>query len=48
MKISLSDKKGSTQVVLEHKAIPDNEFEGIEKGWKDYYFGPMKDYLENV
>lgn len=35
-----------TNIVLVQKNIPDNEVKSIEQGWKDFYFGPMKDFLE--
>ena len=41
--VSEDDK---TKVTLTHTNIPDDEFEGIKSGWKDYYFGPMIELLE--
>lgn len=35
-----------THIVLDQTDIPDKEAKAIEQGWKDFYFGPMKDYLE--
>lgn len=43
---SLMGKGDKTQIKLEHTNIPAKEFSSIKKGWKDYYMGPMKDYLE--
>ena len=28
--------------------IPDGEADDIDNGWTDYYFGPMKEYLESL
>ncbi len=42
----LTEKDGVTTVVLTHKDIPDEEFNGIEQGWKEYYMGPIKDLVE--
>ena len=47
VEILLSEKKGITQIKLSHKDIPLNEIKELASGWKDYYFGPMKEYLEN-
>jgi len=35
-----------TELFLEHTDVPEEEFEDIDKGWDDYYFGPLKEYLE--
>jgi len=34
------------KVVLVHENVPDEEAGNIDEGWKDYYLGPLKDYLE--
>ena len=43
---SLKKKDGGTQVDLTHEDLPDNEIKDHEKGWKDYYLGPLKDFVE--
>ena len=43
----LREKKGKTKVTLLHENIPDEEFKDIEKGWGDYYLGPLKELLES-
>jgi len=40
-------RKNQTEVILTHKNIPDKKAADIFQGWKDYYLGPMKEYLEN-
>jgi activator of HSP90 ATPase len=35
-----------TQLSLIHKDIPDSEFDEINKGWDEYYLGPLKELLE--
>jgi activator of HSP90 ATPase len=35
-----------TRLDLTHKNIPDAEFEEVDNGWKIYYLGPIKKYLE--
>lgn len=42
----LSDRDGITTVNLTHVNIPDNEFDEVESGWRDYYLGPLKELLE--
>lgn len=42
----LSEKGGKTKVELIHTNIPDNEFENIKSGWKEYYMLPLKKVVE--
>ena len=37
----------NTQLSLLHENVPDKEAKDIDKGWDDYYLGPIKEYLEN-
>lgn len=43
---SLTPKEGLTSLVLLHEQVPDKEFEDLEKGWREYYLGPIKILLE--
>ncbi|MCL6096844.1 MAG: SRPBCC domain-containing protein [Patescibacteria group bacterium] len=36
----------STGVQLLHENVPDKEYDDIDKGWKEYYLGPLKEYAE--
>ncbi len=36
-----------TRIQLEHQNIPEDMYEDIKTGWRHYYFGPMKQYLED-
>lgn len=45
--IELSGKDNQTKVTLEQTGVPDKEFDEINDAWDKYYFGPMKEYLEN-
>lgn len=38
----------NTKVELLHENVPDDEYKDIEEGWKDYYMGPLKEYLESL
>ncbi len=44
----LSTRDKDTLIKLTHIDVPDAEFSEIEKGWKEYYFEPLKDYLEST
>lgn len=39
--------RGGTKLDLLHKDIPDENASDIDEGWKDYYLGQLKDYLES-
>jgi len=43
---SLSSIGNETTIDFVHENVPDEEFKDIEDGWKDYYLGSLKDYLE--
>lgn len=40
------EENGSTRIDFLHESVPDNEAKDIEEGWKDYYLGPLKEYVE--
>ena len=42
----LREKQGVTEVNLTHENVPDGEVRDITQGWKEYYLGPMKEFLE--
>lgn len=35
-----------TKVILFQENIPDEELDDIDDGWRQYYMGPLKKYLE--
>lgn len=35
-----------TKITLLHTNIPDGQGESYKKGWKDFYFTPMKEYFK--
>lgn len=39
-------KRGKTRMKLSHSSIPDGQAENYKKGWKDFYFKPMKEYFK--
>jgi activator of HSP90 ATPase len=42
--IEVNDK---TRIELTHTNIPEEAFENISTGWKEYYFKPLKKFLES-
>lgn len=46
VKFEFAEVDGKTKVVLTHENIPDEEADDIEDGWREYYMGPLKEYLE--
>ena len=46
VRFELKQKGNKTGLELIHENIPDDEAKDIDDGWKQYYLGPMKEYLE--
>lgn len=44
--IALMHKNGTTIVSLEHKNVPEKEYNEIRDGWDTFYFGEIKKFLE--
>jgi len=44
--IEIFDEKGGSKINLLHINVPDNAFSNIDYGWKEYYFGALKKYME--
>ena len=47
VRIELFVESGKTRLELNHSNIPDEAFENIVSGWKNYYLGALKAYLED-
>ena len=47
VRIELFDESGITRLELSHINIPEEAFENIEQGWKQYYLEALKTYLEH-
>ncbi|HMV44839.1 MAG TPA: SRPBCC domain-containing protein [Leptospiraceae bacterium] len=43
--VLVSTKEGGTELTLTHRGVPKNLIPSIEKGWKEFYWDKMKDYL---
>jgi activator of HSP90 ATPase len=37
---------GGTKVTFTQTGVPDDQYEDVSQGWKDYYWKPMKQMLE--
>lgn len=46
LRFELSEKDGKTHLHMLHENVPDDEADDIDKGWDDYYLGPIKRLLE--
>jgi activator of HSP90 ATPase len=44
--IKIFENKKGSQVELNHKNIPDDDYENIVEGWNEYYFGAIKAFFE--
>ncbi len=44
--IKLHPKKTGTSVEVEHTNIPDEAYENINEGWREYYIGAIKRFFE--
>jgi activator of HSP90 ATPase len=45
IEIIFEPKKAGTKITLKHSGIPEGMGKDYKKGWKDFYFKPMKDYF---
>jgi activator of HSP90 ATPase len=45
---TLEEKNGVTTVKLHQENVPEKEYEAIKDGWKRYYLGEIKKYLEKL
>ncbi len=45
--LSLEAIGNGTRLTFTQSGVPDENYEDIKQGWKDYYWGPMKVQLEN-
>jgi activator of HSP90 ATPase len=44
---SLSKEKKGTRLDFLQENVPNDDFDDIEQGWKDYYLRPLKEYLDH-
>jgi len=46
--ITFNKVENGTKIKLLHTNIPDGQGESYKKGWKDFYFTPMKKYFKKL
>ena len=47
VRLELDEKAGKTEIRLQHSNIPDDAYDNISAGWREYYLGALKSYIEN-
>lgn len=47
VKFILKKAGSGTKLMFSHKGIPEDDYEDIKEGWKDYYWERMKEFLES-
>jgi activator of HSP90 ATPase len=45
--IHLTEGKGKTRIDILHTNIPEDAYQNISEGWRKYYLGALKKYLES-
>ena len=44
--VILTPMKGKTKISFTHKGIPEDKADSVKKGWVDYYWTPLKKFVE--
>jgi activator of HSP90 ATPase len=47
LEITLKDVQGKTELTMVQYGVPNEQKQELEQGWIDYYWKPLKEYLEN-
>jgi activator of HSP90 ATPase len=42
---SFKEVKGGTRLTFRQSGVPEDQYEDINQGWRDYYWEPMKDMV---
>jgi activator of HSP90 ATPase len=42
----LKEIVGSTQLTFSQTGVPEEQYDDVSQGWRDYYWAPMKEMLE--
>jgi activator of HSP90 ATPase len=45
--LTFSDEGKKGRIDLVHVNVPEQDHAGVTEGWKKYYWGPMREYLES-
>jgi hypothetical protein len=46
VRIRLFEEGSRTRIEMEHNNVPDDAFDNMDTGWKAYFLGALKSYLE--
>ena len=44
--VSFRDVPGGTKITIYHSEIPEGQGKEYKRGWRDFYFSPMKAYFQ--
>jgi len=47
LSLELRAKGGGTRMIVDHVGIPDEFRDGVDKGWYEFYWEPMKKYFSS-
>ena len=47
VRFELNEHDGATTLDLTQEDVPDDQIDDISNGWKVYYLGPLKKFVEN-
>jgi activator of HSP90 ATPase len=42
---SLAEVRGGTRLTFRQSGVPEDQYEDIKEGWRDYYWKPMREML---
>ncbi|MCI4363032.1 MAG: SRPBCC domain-containing protein [Thermoplasmata archaeon] len=45
-RFALTKLRGGTRLVFDQYGIPSSDFAGIQSGWRDFYWTPLRAYFE--
>lgn len=43
---SLKEVKSGTRLTFSQSGVPEEQYDAISQGWRDYYWGPMQEMLK--
>jgi activator of HSP90 ATPase len=47
LRLEMKPKGSGTKMTVDHLAIPDEFRDGVDQGWHEFYWEPMKEYFGN-
>ena len=43
---TLKERQGGTNLTFTQTGVPEDQYDDVSQGWRDYYWAPMKEMLE--